>query len=285
MSDRRKVLPQYVMPKRGLTAFAGRVASRERGATTTRLVRWFVRKYGVDMSEAAVSDIAAYRSFNDFFTRALKVGARPIAAADLICPVDGAISQFGRIEQDQILQAKGHRYSTTALVGGDHDLAARFHDGSFATLYLSPKDYHRIHMPCDGTLTRMIHVPGALFSVNPQTARGVPGLFARNERVVCVFDSAAVGTFVLTLVGATIVGSMATVWHGAVRLPRLRRVREWHYAAGAVTLKKGEEMGRFMLGSTVVMLFPERDLHFDPSWQPGGPVRLGEPMAGLAKAG
>ncbi|MEO8309936.1 MAG: archaetidylserine decarboxylase [Caldimonas sp.] len=285
MSDRRKVLPQYVLPKRGLTAFAGRVASRERGATTTRLVRWFVRKYGVDMSEAAVSDVAAYRSFNDFFTRALKEGARPIADSDLISPVDGTISQFGRIEHDQILQAKGHLYSTTALVGGDRELATRFHDGSFATLYLSPKDYHRIHMPCAGTLTRMIHVPGALFSVNPTTARGVPGLFARNERVVCVFDSPVVGTFVLTLVGATIVGSMATVWHGAVRLPRVRRVREWHYAAGAVTLEKGEEMGRFMLGSTVVMLFPERDLRFDPSWQPGGPLRLGEPMADLAKAG
>ena len=281
MSDRRKVLPQYVLPKRGLTAFAGRVASRERGATTTRLVRWFVRKYGVDMSEAAVSDVAAYRSFNDFFTRALKEGARPLAAADLICPVDGTISQFGRIEHDQIVQAKGHRYSTTALVGGDRDLAARFHDGSFATLYLSPKDYHRIHMPCDGTLTRMIHVPGTLFSVNPTTARGVPGLFARNERVVCVFDSKTVGSFVLTLVGATIVGSMATVWHGAVRLPRSRRIREWSYTGGSVSLRKGEEMGRFMLGSTVVLLFPERELRFDPSWQPGGPIRLGQAMATL----
>ena len=191
MSDRRKVLPQYLLPKRGLTAFAGRVASRERGATTTRLVRWFVRKYGVDMSEAVEPEIAAYASFNDFFTRALRDGARPLADADLVCPVDGAISQFGEIEHDQILQAKGHRYSTTALVGGDPALAAQFHDGSFATLYLSPKDYHRIHMPCDGMLTRMIYVPGALFSVNPTTARGVPGLFARNERVVCVFESSA----------------------------------------------------------------------------------------------
>jgi len=283
VSDRRKVLPQYVMPKRGLTAFAGHVASRERGATTTRLVRWFVRKYGVDMSEAAVADVTAYRSFNDFFTRALKEGARPIADSDLVCPVDGTISQFGRIEHDQILQAKGHRYSTTALVGGDPELAAKFHDGSFATLYLSPKDYHRIHMPCDGVLTRMIHVPGALFSVNPTTARGVPGLFARNERVVCVFESPVVGTFVLTLVGATIVGSMVTVWHGAVRLPRVRRVREWHYAAGAVSLRKGEEMGRFLLGSTVVLLFPEGDLRFEPSWQPGGAVRFGAPMAELGR--
>ena len=281
MSDRRKVLPQYVLPKRGLTAFAGRVASRERGATTTRLVRWFVGKYGVDMSEAAVSDIAAYSSFNEFFTRALKPGARPIAEADLICPVDGTISQFGRIEQDQILQAKGHRYSTTALVGGDTTLAQRFHDGSFATLYLSPKDYHRIHMPCDGTLTRMIHVPGALFSVNPVTARGVPGLFARNERVVCVFDSPKLGSFVLTLVGATIVGSMATVWHGPVNAPRVPRVREWHYADGSIRLRQGEEMGRFMLGSTVVLLFPPRPLTFDPGWAPGRAVRLGEAMAEL----
>ncbi len=282
MSDRRKVLPQYVLPKRGLTAFAGRVASRERGTTTTRLVRWFVAKYGVDMSEAAVPEIASYASFNDFFTRALKAGARPLAEADLICPVDGTISQFGRIEHDQILQAKGHRYSTSALVGGDPALAAHFHDGNFATLYLSPKDYHRIHMPCDGTLTRMIYVPGSLFSVNPTTARGVPGLFARNERVVCVFESASVGTFVLTLVGATIVGSMATVWHGAVRLPRARRVREWHYPEGEVKLKRGDEMGRFMLGSTVVLLFAKDGLRFNPEWEPSRTIRLGEAMADLA---
>ena len=281
MSDRRKVLPQYVMPKRGLTAFAGHVASRERGATTTRLVRWFVRKYGVDMSEAQVPDVAAYRSFNDFFTRALKEGARPLADADLVCPVDGTISQFGAIEHDQVLQAKGHRYSTTALVGGDHALAERFHDGSFATLYLSPKDYHRIHMPCDGTLVRMIHVPGSLFSVNPVTARGVPRLFARNERVVCVFESDLFGLFVLTLVGATIVGSMATVWHGVVNPPRVRRVREWQYPERAVQLKQGEEMGRFLLGSTVVLLFPKRALRFNPRWQPGATIRLGEAMADL----
>jgi phosphatidylserine decarboxylase len=280
VSDRRKVLPQYLLPKRGLTAFAGRVASRERGATTTRLVRWFVRKYGVDMSEAANPDVAAYASFNDFFTRALKPGGRPIASAPLVCPVDGTISQLGAIEHDQIVQAKGHRYSTTALVGGDRTLAERFHDGSFATLYLSPKDYHRIHMPCDGVLTRMIHVPGTLFSVNPVTARGVPGLFARNERVVCVFDSAAAGTFVLVLVGATIVGSMATTWHGAVNAPRVRRVREWRYADGQVALKKGEEMGRFMLGSTVVLLFGKAaGLRFSPAWQPGRAIRLGEAMA------
>ena len=280
MSDRRKVLPQYVLPKRGLTAFAGRVASRERGATTTRLVRWFVRKYGVDMDEAANPDIASYASFNDFFTRALRESARPLADAALVSPVDGSISQLGVIDHDQIVQAKGHRYGTTALVGGDPDLAAQFHDGSFATLYLSPRDYHRIHMPCDGVLTRMIYVPGALFSVNPTTARGVPGLFARNERVVCVFESAQVGVFVLTLVGATIVGSMATVWHGAVNPPRVRRIREWHYPEREVALRQGDEMGRFMLGSTVVMLFTQAaGVRFEASWQPGGAIRLGEAMA------
>ncbi|HKW82131.1 MAG TPA: archaetidylserine decarboxylase, partial [Burkholderiaceae bacterium] len=228
MSDRLKVLPQYLLPKRALTRFAGTVASARRGGMPTQIIRRFVGRYGVDMSEAAEPDIAAYSSFNDFFTRALKPGVRPLAGADLVCPVDGAISQFGAIDRDQLLQAKGHRYSTTALVGGDAELAARFEHGHFATLYLSPKDYHRIHMPCAGRLLRMIYVPGALFSVNPLTARGVPGLFARNERVVRVFDTEH-GPLVLALVGATIVGSMATVWHGVVNPPRSKRLREWHY--------------------------------------------------------
>src|SRR5437867_4342126 len=232
MTDCFAVLPQYLFPKQALTAFAGYVAGRERGWVTTEIIRRFVARYQVNMDEAANSDIASYRTFNDFFTRALKPGARPIAAAHLVCPVDGAISQFGAIEQDQIFQAKGHSYSTTAMVGGDAALAAQYQDGSFATLYLSPKDYHRIHMPCEGRLTRMIHVPGELFSVNPVTARGVPGLFARNERVVCVFESAR-GPFVLILVGATIVGSMATVWHGVVNPPRGKVVRDWHYPLDA----------------------------------------------------
>ena len=284
MSERLDVLPQYLLPKRALTAFGGRIASARGGAATTRLIGWFVRKYGVDMSEAAQPDIAAYPSFNDFFTRALKPGARPLAAATLVCPVDGAISQFGAIERDRILQAKGHDYSTTALVGGDASLAASFDQGSFATLYLSPKDYHRIHMPCAARLVRMIHVPGDLFSVNPTTARGVPGLFARNERVVCVFDSQAVGRFVLALVGATIVGSMATVWHGVVNPPRVGRVREWRYDDAPVALAQGAEMGRFLLGSTVVMLFARaadgRRLAFNAGWAPGRAIRLGEAMAG-----
>ena len=283
MPNRFDVLPQYLLPKRALTAFGGRIAGARAGAATTRLVRWFVRKYGVDMSEAAEPDIAQYASFNDFFTRALKPGARPLAQATLVCPVDGAISQFGAIDRDRILQAKGHDYTTSALVGGDATLAARFEHGSFATLYLSPKDYHRIHMPCAARLVRMIHVPGDLFSVNPTTARGVPGLFARNERVVCVFESAAVGTFVLALVGATIVGSMATVWHGVVNAPRGALLREWRYDEAQVELAQGAEMGRFLLGSTVVMLFaPPADgglLRFNPQWAPGRTIRLGEAMA------
>lgn len=278
MSDRFAVLPQYLMPKGMLTTMAGRGASARAGRLTTNFVQWFVRRYGVDMSEAADPDITSYLTFNEFFTRALKPGARPIAQADLVCPVDGAISQFGPIEHDQILQAKGHRYTTTALVGGDAALAAQFDHGHFATLYLSPRDYHRIHMPCDGRLRRMIHVPGDLFSVNPTTARGVPGLFARNERVVCVFDGPR-GPFVLVLVGATIVGSMATVWHGVVNPPRVKEVREWRYGEPPLQFKQGEEMGRFLLGSTVVMLFPQSGLQFNRAWQPGRAIRLGEVMA------
>lgn len=277
MSDRFAVLPQYLLPKKALTAFAGLVAGAQGGGLTTSLIEWFVKRYQVNMAEAANPDIASYTTFNDFFTRALKADARPIAAADFICPVDGAISQFGPIQKDQIFQAKGHHYSSTALVGGDATLAAQFDNGSFATLYLSPRDYHRIHMPCDGHLTRMIYVPGELFSVNPTTARGVPGLFARNERVVCVFDSEH-GPFVLTLVGATIVGSMATVWHGVVNPPRAPQICEWHYAPGAVSLRQGQEMGRFLLGSTVVMLFPADRMEFNPQWAPAQPVRLGENM-------
>ena len=278
--SRLAVLPQYLLPKGALTNFAGRVAGAKGGAMTTRLIRWFVGKYDVNMDEAANPDIASYHSFNEFFTRALKPGARPLANADFVCPVDGRISQFGDIEDDQIFQAKGHKFTTTALVGGDTSLAAQFRHGHFANLYLSPRDYHRIHMPCDGKLTRMIYVPGELFSVNPTTARGIPGLFARNERVVCVFDTAQ-GPFVMTLVGATIVGSMATVWHGVVNPPRQPSICEWTYADQNIVLKKGEELGRFLLGSTVVMLFPANTLSFNKDWQPAGPVRLGEVMANL----
>jgi phosphatidylserine decarboxylase len=278
---RRAVWPQYLLPKQALTAFAGWVATRRWGHATTRLIAWFVNKYQVDMAQAAQPDIAAYAHFNDFFTRALRSDARPLAAARWLCPVDGAISQFGAIENGQIFQAKGHAYSATALVGGDSALAAQFAKGSFATLYLSPRDYHRIHMPCAATLRQMVYVPGELFSVNPTTARGVPGLFARNERVVCVFDTTQ-GPMVLVLVGATIVGSMATVWHGVVNPPRTGRISRHDYPGGQVQLAQGEEMGRFLLGSTVVLLLPEAAPGWNPGWQPGGPVCMGQVMAGAS---
>jgi len=294
MSDLMTALPQHLLPKLALTRAAGAAARAHAGARTTAVIRWFIRRYGVNMAEAADSDPAAYASFNDFFTRALKPGARPLAdvgADGLLCPVDGAISQFGPLEGEQIFQAKGHRYTATALLGDDDLEAVRYRGGHFATLYLSPRDYHRIHMPCAGTLRRMVHVPGALYSVNPATARAVPGLFARNERVVCHFDDAAGRPFVLVLVGATIVGSMATVWHGLVNPPRPGTLQRWDYAPGQVVLAAGAEMGRFLLGSTVVMLFPadapadtpatpaRPALRFNPAWAPGGAIRMGQVMA------
>jgi phosphatidylserine decarboxylase len=280
VAERLAVASQYLVPKQALTALAGVVAGARGGGLTTALIRWFVGRYGVNMAEAAEPDITRYASFNDFFTRALKPGERPLATSELVSPVDGAISQFGAIEGDQIFQAKRHRYTTTALLGGDAALAAPFMGGHFATLYLSPKDYHRIHMPCAGRLVRMVHVPGELFSVNPTTVRGVPGLFARNERVLCAFDNPR-GPWLLVLVGATIVGSMATVWHGVVNPPRPGKLREWRYDEREVHLGQGEEMGRFLLGSTVVLLFPPGPLKFNPAWAPGGAIRMGEAMASL----
>ncbi len=278
MSERISVALQYALPKQALTRLAGAGARARGGRLTTAVIRWFVRRYGVDMSEAEQPDPGAYATFNDFFTRPLRAAARPLSDAAFICPVDGALSQCGPIEAGRIFQAKGRWYSALELLGGDHALAAGFADGDFATLYLSPRDYHRIHMPCDGRLRQMIHVPGELFSVNPATARGVPRLFARNERVVCVFDGAG-GPFVMVLVGATIVGSMATVWHGVVNSPRTADIVRRNYADGEVTLRKGEEMGRFLLGSTVVLLFPCQVLRFASDWIEGRPVRMGEAMA------
>jgi phosphatidylserine decarboxylase len=274
---------QHVIPKRALTVFAGWVANGQWGWVAQTIIKRFIHRYGVNMAEAANPDPASYASFNDFFTRALKPGARPLAAADLVCPVDGAISQLGRIQADQVFQAKGHHYSTRALVGGDEALAKLFQDGHFATIYLSPKDYHRIHMPMAARLRRMVHVPGDLFSVNPATARGVPGLFARNERVVCVFDvpgrdSSSAQPFVLVLVGATIVGSMATPWAGVINPPRPGKIRQWDYPLGQHDLTQGQEMGRFLLGSTVVMLWPKGTVEFNPAWAAGEAVRMGQGM-------
>lgn len=282
------IILQYLLPKQAITILAGKLANLEGGKLTTAVIAWFIKRYQVNMAEAANPDISSYATFNDFFTRALKTDARPLAETKLICPVDGAISQFGNIEQDQIFQAKNHNYSALTLLAGNQILANKFENGYFSCLYLSPKDYHRIHMPCDGTLKSMAYVPGDLFSVNPNTAANVPNLFARNERVVCEFESEQHGSFAMVLVGATIVGSMATVWHDSknkvINPPRSQNIRTWSYADKNISLKQGDEMGRFLLGSTVVMLF-EKDtakfeaIKFNADWHPARAIKLGEVMA------
>lgn len=272
------VLLQYAIPKTALTLAVGWLASKNMGRLTARLITAFCQRYGVNMDEALLPDPARYENFNEFFSRALKPGARPLDEADYVCPVDGGISQYGAIHDGQIFQAKGHAYSVEALIGGDPLLAETFRQGSFANLYLSPRDYHRIHMPCDGRLVSMTHVPGTLFSVSPACAEGIPGLFARNERVVCVFETGR-GPMIMVLVGATIVGSIGTVWHGIVNAQRPAEPRQWRYEPHSIVLRQGEEMGRFMMGSTVIVLFADRDLDFNPAWQPAGVVRLGQRMA------
>lgn len=283
MSEFFAVLYQYLLPKRILNRLACWFAGWNGGAATAAAVAAFARRYHVDMHEAAEPDLLAYTNFNDFFTRALRPDARPLAKTDLVCPADGAISECGAIASGQIFQAKGHHYSTQALLGGDAELAKKFENGSFATIYLSPRDYHRIHMPCTGRLVRMIHVPGSLFSVNPLMARKIPGLFARNERVVCVFDSEQ-GLFALVLVGAVIVGGVETVWHGAVTPPHKRRMSLWNYEGNEdiVELTQGAEMGRFKLGSTVVALFSRQDMRLAPGWLPGKSVKMGEAMGSFS---
>lgn len=270
---------QYIAPKQLITIIAGKLANLECKKLTPSVITWFVKRYHVNMQEAANPDINSYKTFNDFFTRPLEPNARPLAETRFICPVDGAISQLGAIKKNQIFQAKGHDYSTLALLAGNAPLANHFDNGHFACLYLSPKDYHRIHMPCDGQLVSMTYVPGDLFSVNPTTAANVPNLFARNERVVCEFISEEHGAFVMVLVGATIVGSMATSWHGIINPPRSKKVRQWQYTDQNILLKQGEEMGKFLLGSTVVMLFEANTLTFNASWKPTQQIKFGEPMS------
>lgn len=255
------------------------------------MIRWFIARYGVNMSEAANPDPASYRTFNEFFARPLRSGARPIAPTAWVCPVDGAVSQAGPIRAGEVFQAKGHRYSTSALLAGDHEKAQRFANGHFATIYLSPKDYHRLHMPCDGRLEEVVYVPGDLYSVNPATVRGVPGLFARNERVICYFKSPTKDphSFAMILVGATIVGSIATVWNGVVNADRTHRQPVKLPLAPQVhslNMSKGQEMGRFLLGSTVILLsdlttdpWPILSAGSDPETSAnsrGRPVRLGQ---------
>ncbi|KJV25197.1 phosphatidylserine decarboxylase [Aquitalea magnusonii] len=278
MPERLFVQVQHLLPKLLITRLLGFLARRRAGALTQWVIRSYIAHYDINMEEAAQREPAAYDTFNSFFTRALRPGVRPLAPARLICPTDGAISQFGRIERGQLFQAKGRSFSSNALLADNEELARQFDDGLFATIYLSPRDYHRVHMPCNGSLLSMSYVPGELYSVNPATARGVDSLFARNERVVCHFDS-PYGPFALVLVGAAIVGSIATVWHGTVNSQRSPGVRCWNYRDSNINLKQGEEMGRFLLGSTVLLLIPHGQLQFNPDWVPARVVRLGELMA------
>ncbi len=279
MFDKLFVLSQYVTPQLALSRLAGRLADNDRTpALKNRVIKWFIGRYGVNMSEALESEPEAYPSFNAFFTRALKPGLRPIDSGSsvLVSPVDGAISQLGRVTGDRVFQAKGQSFSLTELLGGDDARAEAFTEGEFATIYLSPKDYHRIHMPLAGRLREMVYVPGKLFSVNPVTAENVPNLFARNERVACIFDTDA-GPMALVLVGAMIVGSVETTWGGVVA-PGTGLVTSTRYDDDqpAIEFEKGEEMGRFRLGSTVVLVMPKGAVAWNADETPGKTVRMGE---------
>ena len=283
--DQLKITLQYILPKHLISRLVGYLAAAKLGFISHALIKLFIKAYGINMKEAQHEHAEAYASFNEFFTRPLKDGVRPLVTDDtmLAHPVDGTVSQFGDIEGDQLIQAKGHFYSTEALLGGDKATAAPYQNGKFACIYLAPKDYHRIHMPIDGVLREMIYVPGELFSVNPLTAENVPGLFARNERVVTIFDT-PVGPMALVLVGATIVASIETVWAGTVTPPTGKEVFRWQYPAegpNSVHLKKGDEMGRFKLGSTVVLTFAKDAVDFLPTNYPGAVTRMGTAFASI----
>ncbi|WP_028669323.1 archaetidylserine decarboxylase [Saccharospirillum impatiens] len=278
LKDRLFVASQYLAPHHALSRLAGALAESEWGPLKRRFISTFARHYQVNMSEAERPNLDDYRNFNDFFTRSLTADARsfPDDARTLCSPVDGSVSQAGAITDGRIIQAKQQSFTVTELLGGDAEQARRYRDGEFATLYLSPKDYHRIHMPCDGTLVRTTFVPGRLFSVNGTTAEAVPRLFARNERLVCEFQTER-GRMVMVLVGAMIVASIETTWAGVVA-PMRRQIQHLNYNNPQLTFSRGEEMGRFRLGSTVVMLFEPNTLAWSEAISPGKQVQLGQPL-------
>ncbi len=278
--DNLKVKTQYFLPKKLLSRGVGKLASAELGKTTTWLIENFIKYYHVDMKDAEIQDIAEFKTFNAFFTRALKKGARPVVAAanTLAQPVDGTVSELGEIYKDAVVQAKGHYYSLEALLGGDEKDAKAFQAGSFATIYLAPKDYHRVHMPFAGKLEKMVFVPGDLFSVNPLTAQNVDNLFARNERVVCFFRNEKLGRFAVVLVGATIVASIETVFAGVIAPSAGREKTIYDYSKDNITLAKGAELGRFLLGSTVVCVFEKGKTEFAKGLKNGIAVKMGTPL-------
>jgi phosphatidylserine decarboxylase len=271
------VLPQYALPHHALSGLMSKLTHCQNKTWKNLFIKSIVQMYGVNMQEAKFQDLDHYPSFNDFFTRELKDGARQIASAAnaIACPADGAVSQAGPISNGRIFQAKGHDYTALELLGGDTERAQAFENGSFATIYLSPKDYHRLHMPLTGTLKEMVHIPGRLFSVNNTTVGAVPNLFARNERVACIFDTDA-GPMALILVGAIFVSSVETVWHGVVTPPSISAPRTWRYHEGAPTLEKGVEMGRFNMGSTIIVLFGKEKTAWIEDLTAGKAVQLGE---------
>lgn len=279
-AKRAKIAFQYMMPQLYLTQAAGWLAERKWGAITHFIIKVFAKKYQVNLAEAEKSNASDYASFNEFFIRPLKENARPINQDPqaLCLPADGRVSELGKIEENQLLQAKGHQFSLETLLANDLNLADKFKNGNFITTYLSPRDYHRVHMPCDATLRKMIYVPGELFSVNPFLAEHVPNLFARNERVICEFET-AFGPMVQILVGATITASMSTVWAGVINPPRAKEVTVYEYLTTgetAVHLKKGQEMGAFRLGSTVINLFPKGAVELEDYLKAGEPTKMGE---------
>ncbi len=277
--DSLKIFFQYVLPKHLVSVLAGKLADVKKPWVKNTFIKKFAKAYNIDMSNAVQPELTEYPCFNDFFTRAIHLDSRPIDSdANSFCsPVDGAMSQFGKINDGKIIQAKNHSYSALELLGGNSQHAEIFEQGEFCTIYLAPKDYHRIHMPCDGKLEEMIHVPGQLFSVNPLTAQNVPKLFARNERVVCMFDT-KFGKMAMVLVGATIVGSIETVWQGNITPPTRKQIKQWQYQEGDVTLAKGEEMGRFKLGSTVVLLMENKNWQWDQAIQLEKGLVLGQKL-------
>ncbi len=278
--DYLKALPQYLLPHHALSSVMHWLARIETPVIKNAMIRFVIRHYQVDMSLARQPDYRAYPNFNAFFTRELKPQARPLPEDPqvIVSPVDGAISQTGAVREGRIFQAKGRDYGLRDLLGGEANLARLFERGHFATLYLSPRDYHRIHCPLDARLREMIHVPGRLFSVNPATTRVIPGLFARNERVIALFDTDR-GPMALVMVGAIFVSSIETVWAGEVTPPRHATVRRWDYAPGQWTFRRGEELGRFNMGSTVIVLFGDRQIQLCPELQPGATVVMGQALA------
>jgi phosphatidylserine decarboxylase len=283
LNDALKVLPQYVLPQHTLSKLMSYVTHSENKVVKNWCINTVIKHYGVNMAEALEESPEVFKSFNHFFTRELKPEIRPLTTEKnaIACPADGSVSQAGNITGGNIFQAKGMSFTAVDLLGGDAERAKPFEDGTFATIYLSPKDYHRLHMPLTGTLKEMVHIPGKLFSVNTVTTRSVPGLFARNERVAAIFDTEA-GPMALVLVGAIFVSSIETVWHGVVTPPTVPSVGTWYYDHKPITLKKGDEMGRFNMGSTIIVLFGKDKAQWESEFKADQLVNLGE-MIGRTK--